>query len=797
MLLCINPVGFYPTMDWNFFSLYDKKDWRIFFFSLDESLLDASDGETGPSTADSGHMEVDPPSTASTNADPLPQGLGSEKNIVNVTMPKSTDITPPQNLTPGEVLSAGSGNMPGPQSNSVHCAGKGFNPNLYSAIHKLRAATMLPRQLGNTVEMPEMGSLVDNNSANKDVGYYRHIYDNKMNVCFSFEPRCLMCHCCINGPHHILGDTYQPACIVLSDQNFPAALPATKQEAKCPIIIRVEDGTLGDLLASFRKTIGKVKIPVGSVILISSLSHLARVGTAAYAADLQSILAAIEEDYGNRVRAAHGVPIIAADIADPVTARALWDVLDWLEGTDKRAKYMLPDTAYMLKEICLLAGDPGGELATARMHLRLPTGFRNKETAAFMLGGCCRLSGTISAPDPENLTDLVATMTKELNTVFAVNIDATPDLCASGTAAGGPGGNRDSLTIIVAGASHVSRLAGAMMPDHNDIIDMSIGGWKLNTEAAEEMAAEIAEHLHNTSGKAVVMIQLFDNSIFFGKLPDGSRRDPYKAEGKFHVEGELDTIGLTEMKELFETAGPIFRAARSVPTLVLGPIPHYVTDGCCEEPDHVTNLEDADYAASVSGGVRALGCHLRQIVWHKRWKNVTVVNTAELMGIGGSYSVEESAARLKDVMELWGTADPVHPTKEAYNNLAKAMLDLACAKAHGGEDEPGQDGEQRGTKRPREEQTGRRPEWMAASVTAVSRRGPEGRGGHWGESRGGARWAGGGARDGMLGKGSQSSTSTDRRFSRDQRRGPQPGGSGAKPREGSRGGGQYGRRESW
>ena len=96
---------------------------------------------------------------------------------------------------------------------------------------------------------------------------------------------------------------------------------------------------------------------------------------------------------------------------------------------------------------------------------------------------------------------------------------------------------------------------------------------------------------------------------------------------------------------------------------------------------HITNLEDADYSANVAGGVRALYASTSG-----SWcgigggKKEEVANTAELMGIVGSYSAEEATIRLKDVMALWGNNDPVHPSSTAYDNLAKAMLELVRAK---------------------------------------------------------------------------------------------------------------------
>ena len=490
---------------------------------------------------------------------------------------------------------------------------------------------------------------------------------------------------------------------------------------------------------------------MGTVILVSSLSHLARVGTAAYAADLHSTIRTIEEDYGNRVRAVHGLPIMAETLDDSTTARALWDLLDWLESIDKRAKHTLPNSTEYLKDLCLLSEELGEFMASARIHMRLPAGFRNGDQAAFMLGGCTRLGSQVAAITMEEMPTAVSTLIDELNAEFAVNLDPKPNLCATQNAGSGGAGNPDEITVLLAGASHASRLANILVVDHPRLIDMAVGGWKLDENSAREMATEIEEHLKEAGGKAAVIVQLFDNNIYFGKLPDGTRRQPFKEDGKYHVEGELDTISKERMKELFDMAAPIFRAAKNVPTLVLGPIPRYMSTSCCDDPDHLTNLEDADYAANIAGGVCALGRHLRQLVWHKRWKNVVVINTAELMGIYGTYSIEEAAVRLREVMVLWGDSDPVHPTPAAYENLAKAVHDLLRAKVLGTGDESSatEDGA-RGVKRPREERTGRRPDWMVASETAVARRTNDCRGGHSGRARGGG-WgpaAGGGGRSG-------------------------------------------------
>ena len=48
------------------------------------------------------------------------------------------------------------------------------------------------------------------------------------------------------------------------------------------------------------------------------------------------------------------------------------------------------------------------------------------------------------------------------------------------------------------------------------------------------------------------------------------------------------------VKDLFESARPIFRAARGTDILLLGP--RYALARCCEDHTHLTNFEDDGYS---------------------------------------------------------------------------------------------------------------------------------------------------------------------------------------------------------
>jgi hypothetical protein len=106
---------------------------------------------------------------------------------------------------------------------------------------------------------------------------------------YTSDWRCIMC-----GPHgsrpafNMRGaaeGTGGRQAVVLLDQGFPAILPAAGTD-KCLVILRIENGSIPDLVDEFLGQFGNRLFPSGSMILIFSAAHLANVGLTAYIQDL-------------------------------------------------------------------------------------------------------------------------------------------------------------------------------------------------------------------------------------------------------------------------------------------------------------------------------------------------------------------------------------------------------------------------------------------------------------------------------------------------------------------------------
>ncbi len=76
-----------------------------------------------------------------------------------------------------------------------------------------------------------------------------------------------------------------PPLFVLANQNFPPIVPVGGGEGECIKIVQVENGSLAELVEVFLGLTRGFDLPAGTVLLLSSASHAAFVGTADYVAD--------------------------------------------------------------------------------------------------------------------------------------------------------------------------------------------------------------------------------------------------------------------------------------------------------------------------------------------------------------------------------------------------------------------------------------------------------------------------------------------------------------------------------
>ena len=207
----------------------------------------------------------------------------------------------------------------------------------YIAINKFRMSDRVAPNLmgGDLLTAGECGSLYGTGYNRQILCFTRFDFGRKQNLMFSFNPDTMMCSCCEAKVFYKRGHLgrSEPRTIILSDQNFPASLPATcKGGLQCLKIIRLEFASLCELNNIFLEILRKedLLVPTGSTILIGSASHLSNVGISAYAKELSAVCRRLHSFFNGSIYCLPCPFIMCAACTDPELVRATTELVSWL-----------------------------------------------------------------------------------------------------------------------------------------------------------------------------------------------------------------------------------------------------------------------------------------------------------------------------------------------------------------------------------------------------------------------------------------------------------------------------------
>jgi hypothetical protein len=128
---------------------------------------------------------------------------------------------------------------------------------------------------------------------------------------------------------------------------------------------------------------------------------------------------------------------------------------------------------------------------------------------------------------------------------------------------------------------------------------------------------------------------------------------------------------------------PLFDAMGKRLCVVVSPMPWYVTEGCCNNPHHVSNRTDPHFKSDLLIQLEGLKRALKNFFFNTRRRNFRLSDTAAYM-------------RGLDDSDIW-FVDPVHPVNSIYTRIAEGIKQIAAnyecnLDSRGGSSGSGSDG---------------------------------------------------------------------------------------------------------
>jgi hypothetical protein len=488
------------------------------------------------------------------------------------------------------------------------------------------------------------------------------------NISMSYDPATLKCIVCESG-HNILstGQGDAPPTLVFCDQNF---VPTLSGKQSCIAITRLEDCSLTELTDLALEVLERQSIPLGSILLLGSASHLYRAGTTVFTNDWSDSVCKLNEKLRN-VKVLPLVPILRED-APGTLGKQLIEFHTWLKIVyEKNTLGILPVWEKLIQLIAKTDEDgldlgftdfytvalPDSLLPGSKL---VPTNFHSSSSHT-----------TTRGFDSEASKELLRTLVDLLQSKFAT-VANSEDLFPGEPAIEDLGG-KEFTHCILGGGSNMKKIGPLLTDKGIHVTDLTKPGWT-PTEANILALAESIRNLPPDFNQPVILDVLGNVTYRYEQL-DGTMAMPYKVGGKFHLEGKVCVCGNSVLAELIKKLKPVFDAISEIGgfLLFLSPLPRYLFNGCCSDAEHCVGVDTSEYIQALLHDILALRAICKNALLKM---NVSRFWVPDMVGkmLPACNGIAELSVGFREI----AAADGVHFTESGYEKIADTIH--TCSK---------------------------------------------------------------------------------------------------------------------
>jgi hypothetical protein len=202
-----------------------------------------------------------------------------------------------------------------------------------------------------------------------------------------------------------------------------------------------------------------------------------------------------------------------------------------------------------------------------------------------------------------------------------------------------------------------------------DVIDFSARGWRPNKANIDKLASSLTAL--KLSESDTVILDLCSNSAYMGTDQNGLPAAAVRTiDGKYHLPGDLQTAPRQVFCRILKDCSPVLEASAAAAVVLVAPTPRYVRSRCCENPDHVSNIDSENDLFEEE---------LHRAVSHFRTAVASLPQglVSRVFDIYQLFGQDDSAARdldTNDGLSIWRGDDPVHLTDTAYMEMGMSLL---------------------------------------------------------------------------------------------------------------------------
>jgi hypothetical protein len=412
-------------------------------------------------------------------------------------------------------------------------------------------------------------------------------------------------------------------------------------------------------------------LPPGTVVLIGSLSYLARVGASIYAAEWRNVVFNMQRKWGG-IQICPLIHILNSDIPGSLMPE-IRKLAHWFskvyDGTTNGLTIPWEDFIKSLPDLCEGESElDSPELNTYPFPASLDV---SSPIIPWKFSSRYTCPTTILSHDRDGAFEMICSLAVSLHRdfLFQANPEVILQREPADSASEAAKENQPLKSIVLIGGSTLGQMLPAFQLGEIQVLDLTRPGWIINQQNVSKVVEELKEWIPKLEGPVGVVMDIFGNSSVKFRHVDGALVLPMKMGGRYHLLGDAVIESDDGFRNLIRLAAPIFDAISVLPTVVTPPIPRFIFGSCCTDEAHAPNTRDQDYRQDMLNGfAHARGVIKAELVGASSLRHFWVIESLALIGEIPT-SMEGKLAALRSSLG----SDEVHLTDVGFNFLFRKM----------------------------------------------------------------------------------------------------------------------------
>jgi hypothetical protein len=306
--------------------------------------------------------------------------------------------------------------------------------------------------------------------------------------------------------------------------------------------------------------------------------------------------------------------------ADEATIRAAVEVAAWANIYFGRERLLLRQTFVVANEILIEPGT-GMSPMLASNKLMLPIG-SNGGTVTWTSSNVSGLPAAVRPAGMRQEKLLYSAMAAELRAGLAIDVEEEPSF---DRAVGDKPVTAGRVRYLVVGCSSAQRLHRALQEKGIAADLIHLANLRILRGTGEMLAEKITAAVRKLR-LAAIILQLLDNTVFEALTKDGDKLPPRRQGDKFHLDGDITVADRNVVGKLLKMCRPALEATDGVPTVMVGPLPRYITGGCCEDPQHMGNRKKPDFLHEMKRDLAALNKSIKDFLFNNDFPTIRAMD---------------------------------------------------------------------------------------------------------------------------------------------------------------------------